>query len=608
MMQPFLPVTAADLAGRSWSGVEILLITPDPYIDHPSFGVPILGRYLESHGLRTGILTQPDWRRKDAFLELGRPELWCGISGGTVDSVLANYTTNRKRRREDAFGPAGVGGCRPTRATVVYANMIRQVFPGVPIVLGGIEAGTRRFAHFDWWDGAIRRSVLLDARCELVVWGEGELVALHIAELLRHGENRLWGIPGTAIAVRRSDLDAVLSAAARYMRIAGLPFDGPTADLAAYPETERDVVFLPAYEELRSGPKEALLHLSATVERETRGPCGGVLVQPHGDWLVVSFPRARYLTPDELDAVCELPFSRMQHPGLPQAPALEAIQTSVITHRGCPGGCTFCAISLHHGQTIRSRSIASILREVGGIVRAPFYRGTISDLGGPTANLYGLGCVSPAVEAACRKPSCLWPTICPNFQISAESFRELLRSVRSRSEVSHAFVASGLRHDVLLRTPALLRDLVRYHTSGRMKIAPEHGVDRIVDLMRKPRIADFTEMVRVFRKECQRAGRTYHLIPYMIASFPGSTDRDMWKVKDLLGRLRLRVDEVQDFWPTPSTIAAAMYWAEKDLAGRRIYVAKSYDQRRRQKACVRQHDPRNRELLNKLERDVSRGQ
>jgi uncharacterized radical SAM protein YgiQ len=603
-MRTFLPTSPDELAVRSWPDVEVLFITPDPYIDHASFGVPLLGRYLEARGFRTGILSEPEWRDPESFLALGRPGLWCGITGGAVDSVLANYTVNRKRRREDAYGPGGAPAKRPTRATIVYANAARKAFPGLPLVLGGVEASTRRFAHFDWWDGAIRRSCLLDARCDLVVWGEGELVALHVSELLRRGERRLWGIPGTAVVVGKHELKEVLSEAARYVRIAREPFTGPAADLAPMPETSRAVVVLPSYEELRAGPPELLIELSLTVERETRGPVGAVLVQPHGDRLVVSFPRARFLTGRELDAVSELPFTRTQHPASAPAPALETIQTSVITHRGCPGGCTFCAISLHHGQTIRSRSAASVVREVTRIARAPFFRGTISDLGGPTANLYGMDCREAAIEAACRRPSCLWPSICPNFRITADPFRGLLRAVREIPAVGHAFVASGVRHDVLLRTPELLPDLVRHHTGGRLKIAPEHGVDRILRLMRKPPVRVFEEAVRTFRASCRREGRRYQLIPYMIASFPGATDRDMWAVKELLARLRLRVDQVQDFWPTPSTVAAALYWAERDASGRPLYVAKSYDQRRRQQACVRSHDPRHRRALEALQREL----
>jgi uncharacterized radical SAM protein YgiQ len=278
----------------------------------------------------------------------------------------------------------------------------------------------------------------------------------------------------------------------------------------------------------------------------------------------------------------------------------------VITHRGCPGGCTFCAISVHHGQTIRSRSIASIVAEVRSIAGASFFRGTISDLGGPSANLYGMGCSSAAREAVCRKPSCLWPAPCPHFTLTAEPFLSLLAAVRALPEVAHAFVASGLRHDVALATPALLPVLVRHHVSGRLKIAPEHGVDRVLQLMRKPGVDTFRRFVRTYRAVCRREHRSYPLVPYLITAFPGSTDRDMWAVKELLEELRLRVDQVQEFWPAPLTLAAALYWAEQDPAGRPLSVATSYDARRRQNACVRPHDPRYRRILTTLQRELRR--
>ncbi len=600
MSEAFLPSTARDCAARGWPGIEVLLVTADPHVDHPSFGALLVGRYLENRGVRVGLVCQPRWRGSEDFLAAGRPALWCGIGGGSVDSILATYTVNRKLRRDDAFGPDGKGGVRPPRAVIVYANAARAAMPGVPIVIGGVEAGTRRFAHYDWWDDALRRSILLDARADLAVWGEGELVAWHITELLRRGSVPLWGLPGTAVAAARRDLEAVLRAAARYCRVAGVPGGRPYPDLAPFPEDERPVIMLPSFEEMARGPRRLLIEMTATVERETRGPCGAILVQPHGDRVVVSFPRARCLTGAELDAVAELPFTRRAHPGRPEPPALAAIRTSIITHRGCPGGCTFCAIGVHHGRTIRSRSIASICAEARAMGRAPFFRGTISDLGGPTANLYGMGCASPEREARCRRPSCLWPEICPSFRLDAGPLRELLAQVRALPGIAHAYVASGIRHDVLLRTPQLLGDLVAHHTGGRLKIAPEHAVDRVLDLMRKPHAEAFEAVARAFKAECAAQGRSHRLTAYFIASFPGSRDEDMWAVKELLERLDMKVDEAQDFWPAPLTPAAAMYHAEEDLDGNPIFVAKSFAERRLQKACLRRHDPRHRPLLAKL--------
>jgi len=583
----FLPTCAEELAGRNWHDVHVLLVTPEPYIDHPSFGAAVLGRFLEAEGWRVGILQQPDWKDPAAFKTLGKPRLWVGISGGTVDSLLAVYTLNRKKRRDDAFGPGGSGGKRPARSSIVYANVIRSVFRDVPIVLGGIEAGTRRFAHVDWWDGKIRRSILCDARADLVVWGEGERVALHITQLLAEGEKKLWGVPGTAVRIRPADLDEAMERAARYFRIEGRPFEGPKWDIAPFPDIPRSVRFLPSYEELLEGPRERLLEASLILDQETRGPVGAVLIQRHGDQLIVSFPRARYLEGRELDRISELSFLRDQHPALEKAPALEAVRTSVITHRGCPGGCTFCAISLHHGRTIRSRSIESVVREVKSIASMPFFRGTISDLGGPTANLYGMGCKSARLEAVCRKPSCLWPEICRNFRIDGRPFRELLRKVRELPEVKHAFVASGLRHDVLLRTSEVLYDLVRFHAGGRLKVAPEHGSDHVLKLMRKPLRGCFEEFVRLFRQVCEKERKRCELVPYIISSFPGSTQKDMAETGNLLRRLGIKVHRAQDFWPTPSTLATALWWAEKDWTGGRLCVAKNHSERRMQQQGLR---------------------
>lgn len=604
MCHRLLATTPEELPAGPDRGIDVLLVSADPYIDHPSFGTAVLGRVLEDRGYRVGICAQPDWTRDDDFVRFGRPRLWCGISGGTVDSILANYTVNRKKRRDDMFGPGGRGGTRPNRATIVYANRIRACFPGLPIVLGGIEAATRRFAHYDWWDNKIRRAILFDARADLVVWGEGERVACHVTERLAEGAERLWGIPGTAIRIRRSELDEALAAAARYFAVAGV--DGQVrpdwhAELAAFSDEPRQARYLPGHDEL-AADKDQLIPCTAMIEQETRVPGGHILVQPHGDHCVVSYPRARYLTTDELDAVAALPFTRLQHPATEAAPALASIQTSVITHRGCPGGCTFCAITVHAGKTIRSRSAGSILAEVEGMTKQPFFRGTVSDLGGPSANLYGMGCRDEQTERRCQRPSCFWPAICPNFQLDPEPLAGLLADARSLSGVRHAYIASGLRHDVLLETPALFRDIVQHHTGGRLKLAPEHGVDHVLDLMRKPGIASFRTVVRRFKDICRQLDKPYWIVPYFLSSFPGASDNDAWAVKGILSSLGMRVDQVQDFWPAPMTLAAAMYWAEKDPSGRPIPVAKTHDQRARQKACVRYHDQRSRRWLKAMEK------
>ncbi len=605
MYSEFLPVCRADLDQRKWRGVDVLLINPDPYIDHPSIGVSVVGRFLEKHRWRVGMISQPDWRSSDEFVKLGAPELWCGISGGTVDSVLSNYTVNRKKRRRDMFGPAGKGGFKPMRASVVYANVLRSCFPGIPLVLGGIEATTRRFAHYDWWKNEIRRSILFDARADCVVWGEGELAALHITERLSRGEVPLWGIPGTTIRIRKEQLREVLSEAARYMRIEDVTGEPRCTTLISFPGKERGVRFLPSYEELCED-KDALLALNGIVEEETRGPAGAVLVQPHGAHLVVSFPRMRFLTQEEFDAVSELPYTRMQHPEKPEAPAVASVRNSVITQRGCPGGCTFCAIRVHFGAHVRSRSCDSVLREIRQIAAQPFFRGTITDLGGPTANLYGMGCGSEDAQLSCRRASCLWPDICPHFRIDPAPFAGLLQQARAIPGVNHVYVASGIRHDVLLKTPRLLDMLVKYHISGRIKFAPEHAADSVLYAMRKPPIELFTRAVKEFQQSCVRNRKHHEIAAYFLSSFPGSTDNDMWEVMAYLQKMGLRVEQVQDFWPAPLTPAAAMYWAEKDAAGRPIHVAKTYDQRKRQKACVRYHDPRNRRFLKELRSQLKR--
>lgn len=561
----FLPMTRAEMSAWGWDALDILIITGDAYVDHPSFGAAVIGRVLEAEGFRVGIVAQPDWRRLEAIEVMGRPRLFCGVTAGNLDSMLANYTAARHRRKEDVYSEDGLPGRRPNHAAIVYAQMCRRAFPGLPVVLGGLEAGMRRFAHYDYWEDKLRPSLLADAKADILVYGMGEVAVREIARRLRAGVTDLGGIRGTA-------------------RLLG----GRETSTVGF----GDCIRLASWEELRRDP-ELLLRLTKVVEAQQTPYCGKRLVQAHGNRALLQEPPALPLDGRDLDAVYELPFMRAPHPGYRgRIPAFVAIQDSIVVSRGCPGGCTFCGLGFHQGKFVSSRSVDSVVAEIRRLAAGRTFRGTVSDLGGPTANLFGAR--NGHVEACrrCHRPSCLWPRICPHFRIDEVKGIELLRRARGQAGVKHVFVQSGIRMDIALRTPAYLEELIRHHVSGHLKVAPEHLHPDVLRRMRKPAV-DFETFLKQFHRLSEAAGKEQYLVPYFISSFPGCTDKEMAVIERFLKRQNWNLQQVQDFIPLPMTGAAAMYVTGLDLDTEQpIPVVRNAGGRARQQRMLRPNRPR----------------
>ncbi len=547
---PPLPMSRAEMDRLGWDALDVLLVSGDAYVDHPAFGVALLGRWLVAHGYRVGIVAQPRWETPEDLLVMGRPLLFAGVTAGALDSMLAHYTAFRKKRSDDAYTPGGKAGARPNRATLVYTGLVRNAFPGLPVVVGGIEASLRRATHFDFWSNALRRSILLDSKADLLVYGMAERALLEIAERLKQGVSAGEGIPGTAFALRKGRFD--------------LP---------------PDAIRIPSHEDIEADPKQLM---TATLAIEQQVHDGATwLYQESGARTVVFAPPGEPLSTEELDALCALPFTRKAHPSYREPiPAVDMIQFSVTAHRGCAGGCTFCSLSLHQGRRIRSRSRESILAEVRNLAAHPDWKGSVTDIGGPSANMWGARCKVDA--AKCRRPSCLHPTICPNFEADQKALAGLLDAVARVPGVKHVRVASGVRHDLALRAPEYVRTLLGRFTGGQLKVAPEHICDRVLDLMRKSSFASFKQFLTVFERDSHAAGKEQYVIPYLMSAFPGCTDGDMAALADWLKRQGWKPQQVQCFIPTPGTVATAMYFAEIDPEGRPIHVAKTDAERLRQ--------------------------
>ena len=553
-------MTREECRARGWDALDVILISGDAYVDHPSFGAAIVGRVLEAHGYRVAIIAQPNWRKVDDFRRLGKPELFWGVTAGAMDSMVNHFTSAKKRRHSDAYSPGGQRGLRPNRAVIVYANRAREAFKGVPIVIGGVEASLRRLAHYDYWSDQVRRSILLDAKADLLVYGMGERPVIEIAQRLARGE----------------DLASLRDVAGTVVRIP--PEEQPP-----------NAVELPAYEAVADDKRQfaeaCKLHLTASYPGSR-----SQVVQRHGAEWVLENPAPAPLSQAELDAVYELPFTRRAHPSYDAqggVPALESVRFSVTTHRGCFGGCSFCALALHQGRAIQSRSIRSILREVRGFKSMPEYRGIVSDLGGPTANMYGMTCKMAGrwpEGQQCRRPSCIHPDVCRNLDASLDAVRALMKAVREEAGVRKAFVASGVRHDLALRDKAYLRDLVEHHVGGHLKIAPEHVAPDVLELMRKPPFAAFLEFVETFSELSRQACREQYVVPYLMSSHPGCTLAHIGQLARFFKDRRWNVEQVQDFLPTPMTVSTAMYHTGLcPFSGKRVYVARSLKAKSKQR-------------------------
>jgi uncharacterized radical SAM protein YgiQ len=555
LQQPrYLPMTREEMRSLGWSELDVLLVTGDGYFDHPSHGAAAVGRALVAAGFRTGIIARPDWRSAEPFCALGRPLLFAGITAGAVDSALNNRTAEGKPRRADAYAPGGIGGGRPDFATLVYANRVREAFPDLPIVLGGVEASTRRFAYFDPTSRKLRRSILVDSRSDVLVFGPGELQAIEIAERLGSGRG-IEGIAGTARLVR-----------------------------GAAPGSSASDVALPDFAALEADSAQ-LLRQSVLLERCGNPAFSGRALQRYAEGLVTCEPPRRYATED-LDALAALPFARMEHPSYAaRIPALETVRWSIASHRGCPGGCSFCALSFHQGRGVVPRSAASVLDELRELSRRPGFRGTITDVGGPTANAYGASPRDTRRCERCERPSCFHPEICRNLSRDHGALLDLLDACRAVAGVAHVFLASGVRHDLALADPRFIDVVARAHTGGHLKVAPEHVAPGVLARMRKPGIGAFEEFERRFLEASRSAGKEQYLVPYFISGFPGCTPREADAVGAWLARRGQRLEQVQGYIPLPGTHAAALFACGVDEDGRGLFLPDAAE-RARQKSIL----------------------
>ncbi len=605
---PFLPLSRDEMASLGWESCDIILITGDAYIDHPSFGMALIGRLLEAQGFRVGIIAQPDWRDVSDFQRLGRPNLFFGVTAGNMDSMVNRYTADRKLRSDDAYTPGGEGGRRPDRAVVVYAQRAREAFKRVPIIIGGIEASLRRSAHYDYWSDNVRRSIVADSKADLLLYGNAERAIVELAHRLAAGEmiQQIDDLRGSALL--RSQLPEGWSEIDATTLEGEQPPDAPRITFHQRPkgaDRQRQWVRLPGYDQVANDPL-LYAHASRLLHLETNPGNARVLVQRHGKRDLWINPPPLPLTTAELDRIYELPYSRAPHPGYAghKIPAWEMIRFSVNIMRGCFGGCTFCSITEHEGRIIQNRSPASILREIATIRdQTPGFTGIISDLGGPTANMYQMRCREAAIETACRRLSCIFPEICPQLETSHQQLTQLYRNARAVSGVKRILIASGVRYDLAIRDPDYVRELVTHHVGGYLKIAPEHTEAAPLRLMMKPPIDRYDRFKELFERYSREAGKEQYLIPYFIAAHPGSSDRDMLQLALWLKRNQLRPDQVQAFLPTPLALASTMYHTQRNplqpirRGGDSLTIPSGLNQRRLQKAFLRYHDPANHALL-----------
>ena len=594
----FLPMSRAEMDALGWDELDVLLVSGDAYVDHPSFGVPLLGRWLTAHGFRVGIVAQPRWDTLEDVQRMGRPRLFAGVGAGALDSMLAHYTAFRKIRRDDAYTPGGGAGARPNRACIVYTNLLRRAFPGLFVALGGIEASLRRIAHYDFWTDKIRRSILLDSKADLLLYGMAERGILELAQRLKQhvDQGDTSGSPSPPLDANRPDVHTLL-------RLPGAAFACRQEEVPSLPFT----LELPSHEAVQTSP-DALLQATVMLEKHVHEGRDTALHQI-GDRLLVLTPPAAPLSEAEMNALYELPFARRAHPSYDKPiPAAEMIASSVTTHRGCGGGCSFCSLALHQGRRISSRSKRSILEEVERMSATPDWKGVISDVGGPSANMWRAVCALEKTEVKekkgtgeegrdgksgpCRRASCLHPTICRHFSVDQQAILAMLEEISRLPEVRHVRVASGVRFDLLLQDPQAADHLIRRFVGGQLKLAPEHASDKVLHLMRKPGFKVFEQFLNLFQRQSAQADKQQFVVPYLMSAFPGCTDQDMAILGDWLRRKGWRPQQVQCFVPTPGTMATAMYHAGKDQQGNPLFVARSDAQRLAQHRMLVESQPR----------------
>jgi uncharacterized radical SAM protein YgiQ len=654
---PFFPMSRKEMDDLGWDSCDIIIVTGDAYVDHPSFGMAIIGRLLESQGFRVGIISQPAWQSADPFKILGEPNLYFGVTAGNMDSMINGYTADHKIRRDDAYTAGGEGGKRPDRCSLVYAQRCQEAYPGVPIVMGGIEASLRRIAHYDYWQDKVRRSILVDAKADILLYGNAERALVEISHRLANGEaiGDITDVRGTAF-IRRSSAKGYLEIDSTEVDEPGKidppinPYLMPDEQAAAQGETcakedanlasnlnaeapapamtkpvftpvqislspkqrltrDTTVIRLPSYEAVKRDPV-LYAHASRILHLETNPGNARALVQQHGDgasqrdvWLN---PPPIPLTTEEMDFVFDQPYARAPHPSYGDAkiPAWEMIRFSVNIMRGCFGGCTFCSITEHEGRIIQNRSSDSIIREIEDIRdKVPGFTGVISDLGGPTANMYRIACKSKEIEAHCRKPSCVYPDVCPNLNTDHTPLIQLYRRARTLKGVKKILISSGLRYDLAVKAPAYIKELVTHHVGGYLKIAPEHTEGGPLSKMMKPGIGSYDRFKELFDKYSKEAGKEQYLIPYFIAAHPGTSDEDMMHLAIWLKKNGFRADQVQTFYPSPMATATAMYHTSKNPLRKVtkdsevVDIVRGEKRRRLHKAFLRYHDANNWPLL-----------
>ena len=645
---PFLPMSRAEMDALGWDSCDVIVVSGDAYVDHPSFGMAIIGRLLEAQGFRVGIIAQPDWHSAEPFRELGKPNLFFGITAGNMDSMVNRYTSDRRIRSDDAYTPGGEGGKRPDRSVIVYAQRAREAFADVPIVIGGIEASLRRIAHFDYWSEKVRRSVLLDAKADLLVYGNAERQIVDIAHRLAAGEaiSDITDLRGTAF-LRRALPEGWVEIDSTHLDTPG-PINPPidpyamddnggtraasqastAASSPAEPATqvvrfvrrvkatdrERSVIRLPAFEQVVDDPV-MYAHASRILHLEANPGNARALVQRHGQQEVWLNPPPIPLTTKEMDQVYELPYQRRPHPfyGDADIPAYKMIRFSISIQRGCFGGCTFCSITEHEGRIIQSRSEGSVLREIETIRDiVPGFTGVISDLGGPTANMYRLACKSREIESACRKPSCVYPGVCPNLNTDHTPLIALYRKARELPGIKKVLIASGVRYDLAIESPEYVKELAQHHVGGYLKIAPEAIGEGPLSKMMKPGVGTYYRFKELFDRYSREAGKEQYLIPYFIAAHPGTTDEDMLELALWLKKNGFRADQVQAFLPSPMATATAMYHSGKNPLRRvsrgseDVVIPKGLKVRRLHKAFLRYHDANNWPMLREALRRMGR--
>ena len=640
---PYLPMSRVEMDALGWDSCDIIIVTGDAYVDHPSFGMAVIGRFLEAQGFRVGIIAQPRWQTTEDFMALGKPNLFFGITGGNMDSMINRYTADLRMRSDDAYTPNDEGGKRPDRAVIVYSQKCREAYKEVPLVIGGIEASLRRIAQYDYWSDKVRKSILIDSGADILLFGNAERAMAEVAHGLAQGRrvHDMHDIRGTAVLIDSVSADWTEIDSTRIDwpgKIEQMPnpyeYNQQTKPVADDTETENQAVKiiplplqaknelaventyvrLPSFEKVRNDPV-LYAHASRVLHQEASPHNGRALVQKHGSKEIWVNRPPLPLSTEEIDAVFDLPYQRRPHPSYGDAkiPAYDMIKTSVNIMRGCFGGCSFCSITEHEGRVIQSRSKQSILNEIKQIKeKVPGFTGVISDLGGPTANMYGLNCSSPAIEKRCRRLSCVYPSICKHLKTDHKQTTELYREARQIKGVKKILIASGLRYDLALKDKEYIKELVTHHVGGYLKIAPEHSEDGPLQQMMKPSIALYEDFKRLFEQFSAEAGKKQYLIPYFIAAHPGSTDEDMLQLALWLKQNKFKPDQVQTFYPSPMALATAMYYSEHNplkklrYKNQKLQVPKALEQRRLQKAFLRYHDEANWPVLRQALIDLGR--